>query len=266
MQHPVIKRLRRFRALLWCLVLSLVFHFVAVPLIVGLFGTRQTFAQPRELIYQTSSALRVSRMPRPRPRTVTPPHPIVTAKQPPIPVHRAAAPPQVRRELAKIGPGPRADVPHLSPPSIDIAQQEAQYEKTIAQLRQENNPLAGAARPVETPAAPKRYTFDFSGSVGTGPQAEGILTPVESWRDGPYTYYYVRYYVQYADGSTETGYVPWPIRYLPKVDPFLNHWQHFPLPIPLPDYVMPGGTDLHPLIAFCWEHRSELSDCPIEHD
>jgi hypothetical protein len=141
-----------------------------------------------------------------------------------------------------------------------------QFEKTIAQLRRQSDPLAGAARPVETPAAPKRFAFDFRGSVGTSPQAEGILTPVKSWRDGPYTYYYVRYWVQYADGSTESGYVPWPLRYLPQTDPFLLHWEHFPLPAPLPDYALPTDTDLRPLVAYCYEHRGEFSDCPIAHD
>jgi hypothetical protein len=72
--------------------------------------------------------------------------------------------------------------------------------------------------------------------------------------------------VEYEDGTTETGYVPWPIRYLPKDDPFLLHREHFPLPGPLADFTLPRNTNVHPLIAFCLEHRDELSTCPIEHD
>ncbi len=176
----------------------------------------------------------------------------------------AAAPAQPRREIARIEPHARVSQPQITS-TIDFARQQAQFEKTIAQLRREADPLLNVAR-AQPPSAPKRYSFDFAGSIGTGPHAEGILTPVKSWHDGPYDYYYVEYDVQYADGSTETGYVPWPIRYLPQTDPFLLHWAHFPLPIPLADFVLPAGADLHPLVAFCYEHRSELSDCPIEHD
>lgn len=177
--------------------------------------------------------------------------------------------PPPRREIARIEPHARINVPHVSSTSSSAAtnftQQRSLFEHTIAQLRRENNPVLNAARPVETPGAPKRYAYDFSGAFGTN-EGNGILEPVKSWRDGPYNYYYVRYWVQYADGAVETGYVPWPLRYLPKEDPFLNHWEHFPLPKPLPDYELPPGLNLHPLIAFCLEHLKELVSCPPEHD
>lgn len=156
-------------------------------------------------------------------------------------------------------------MPRQSTTSLNLAQQEQTFEKTIARLRSENNPIVSAARAVVTPAAPKAFTYNFSGNFSTI-HAEGILSPVKSWREGPYDYYYVRYWVQYADGSTETGYVPWPIRYLPASDPFRLHYEHFPLPVPLPNFQLPSGTDLHPLVAYCLEHRDELSDCPIAHD
>lgn len=263
-------RLRRYRLLLWCLALSLFVHFVIVPLLVALLGIHRSIPQIKEATYQVSSALRVSNAPKPRPPSPRRPQ---TRPQPRTPVQHQEPHPQQQqvvtapqqRELAKIEPHGRIAVPHVSQ-SIDFAQQQRQFEKTIAQLRRETDPVVSAARPVETPAAPRHFTFNFSGSVGTGPQAEGILTPVKSWHDGPYTYYYVRYWVQYADGSTETGYVPWPLRYLPQNDPFLQHWEHFPLPEPLPDYVLPPDTNLHPLVAYCLEHRGEYSTCPIAHD
>jgi hypothetical protein len=173
--------------------------------------------------------------------------------------------PEVKREIARI------DRRSVNPPpahavTLNSALQQEMFEKTIARLRAENNPVISAARATVKPEAPKRFDFDFSGSVGTAPTAEGILTPERSWRDSGYDYYYVRYWVQYADGSTETGIVPWPLRYRPADDPFRLGLEHFPLPGPMADYVLPPGTNLHPLVAFCYKHRSEFPNCPIQHD
>jgi hypothetical protein len=269
--------------LLACLVISLVFHFVVVPLLVGLFGISRGTDQTLEVVYQapiSSLELRRSvfvrheavRKAQPLPQ----PSPLRVPQQPRV-NHQPLIRPQTRavpaREIAEIHP------PVLSRPlhhdvaraheqqTIDYARQQAAFEKTIAQLREQDDPVADAQRPVQPAASqPQRYTFDISKSVGTAPQAEGVLTPVKSWHDGPYDYYYVQYWVQYEDGSTETGYVPWPIRYLPQEDPFLLHRQHFPLPGPLPDFALPPDTNVHPLIAFCLQHREELSNCPIHHD
>lgn len=269
---PIVSR--RYRVLLWCLAFSIAFHFLIVPLIVSLLGFHHSAKPVQEAVYQTrSSSLEIARRPpRPRPASIpqppTPPHPAAPAKTAQS-IQQAQRPERQqaqRREVARIEPRAHVSAPRISSSGIDFAQQQAAFERTIAQLRRESNPVSSAARAVQTPSAPRRYTYDFSGSFGSSPHAEGVLTPVKSWRDGPYDYYYVEYSVQYADGTTETGYVPWPIRYLPQRDPFLQHWEHFPLPVPLPDFRLPAGTDLHPLIAFCLEHVNELSDCPIEHD
>jgi hypothetical protein len=268
-------RLRRYRGLVWALVLSLAVHFVLVPLLVGLFGLRHALVEPKEATYQVSTVLRLL----PKPKSQQRPHAhrqrvqahVQPHAQPPAPSPqpraetRLAVQPPPRRELVKIDERAHIAVPHLSP-AIDVAQQQAQFQKTIERLRRQSDPVAAAAGPVATPGAPVRYAFDFHGSVGASPHGEGILTPVKSWHDGPYTYYYVRYWVQYADGTTETGYVPWPIRYLPQNDPFLLHWEHFPLPAPLPGYALPSDTNAHPLVAFCYEHRDEYNTCPIAHD
>lgn len=255
---------RRYRVLLWCLVFSLAFHFLVVPLLVMLLGFHHAVKPVQEVVYQArSSSLQISRRP-PRPRPASIPKPVTPPHALPRPQQQQQQ--AQRREVARIEPHARVSVPRISSSGIDFARQQAAFEKTIAQLRRESNPVLSAARAVQTPSASRPYTYDFAGSFGSSPHAEGVLTPVKSWRDGPYDYYYVEYSVQYADGTTETGYVPWPIRYLPRSDPFLQHWEHFPLPVPLPDFQLPADANLHPLIAFCLEHRSELSDCPIEHD
>ena len=266
------RRLRRYRLLLLCLLVSLLVHFGAVQFIPAFrYRTQKTSSQPIEVVSEVrSSALHLEQRPKPEPAQpknppLQPSHPQLqqqaVQQQPVVP------PQQPRRRVARVEP----HAVHVAAPrqheaqSMNFAQQERSFEKTIEQLRRENDPVISAARPVATPAAPKAFTYNFSGSFSTI-RAEGILSPVKSWRDGPYDYYYVRYWVQYADGSTETGYVPWPIRYLPRYDPFRLHYQHFPLPVPLPDFQLPAGTNLHPLVAYCMEHRSELSDCPIAHD
>ena len=180
------------------------------------------------------------------------------------PVHIAPPP---RRELAKIDrralvyqpPRSRVSAPtHATLPQVD-------YNATIAKLRSAINPVA-AARSATQSVQTKHYSANMQAMFGSGGDSEGILTPVNSWSRGGYHWYYVRYYVQYQDGSVETGVVPWPLRYLPSQDPFALDYQHFPLPKPLPDYTPEAGAPMRPLIAFCWEHRSQVASCPIEHD
>ena len=264
-------RLRRYRLLVLGLALSLLVHFVLVPLVMGLFGLRRAAPEPQERTYQTSSVLRISAVSRPHPAHLPrtrpqPGRPVRAPQQRPVPQPRKPEQP-ARREIAKVTPRGRIAVPRLprASQSIDFARDQRQFERTIARLRTESNPIVSAARPVQTPAAAKHFNYDFGGSIGTAPVPQGILTPVKSWRDGPYRYYYVQYYVQYADGTTETGYVPWPIRFPLNDDPFAQNWEHVPLPVPLPGYVLPPGTNLHPLAAYCYEHREQFATCPIAH-
>jgi hypothetical protein len=263
-------RHRISRLLVAGFVLSLFFHFVVGPLLVWLFGYRMPPAKPEVLYVVQSSSITHAPRPHPRPPVQRPPVPQpqhVAVPQPHQQQQQKPQPPrpEVKREIARI------DRRSVHPPpahavALSAATQQQMFEKTIARLRAENNPLVSAARSTVAPAAPRRFNFDFSGSVGTAPTAEGILTPDRSWRDNGYDYYYVRYWVQYADGSTETGIVPWPLRYRPSDDPFRLGMEHFPLPGPMADYVLPPGTNLHPLVAFCYKHRDQFPNCPIQHD
>lgn len=264
-------RHRVSRLLLACVLFSIVFHFTIGPLLVWLFGNRQVAVAPQETIFiATSSALHITHRTRPaRPQPVhkqPAPRPQPHAARA-MPQPRAAAP---RREIARIDP--RAHIaqptpqPTAEPPSLNIAAQQAQFEKTLARLREANNPVISAARSLATPEAAKNYKFNFSGAIGNKPRSQGILTPIKTWNDGGYDYYYVRYWVQYVDGSTETGIVPWPLRYLPRQDPFKLGYEHFPLPAPMNDFELPPGSELHPMTAYCYEHRRQFEWCPIYHD
>lgn len=259
---------RLSRLLVLCILLSLFLHFTLGPLLVWLFRDRMK-APPQEIIVVgRSSALRISQRPRPVPAKPAPRSP-APAPQPHARI--VAHVPAPRRELVRFDKRAIRSNPTPQPTAavqINTAQQQELFEKTIAKLRTENDPVLSAAKAQITPEAPKHYTFNVEGAVERGPHAEGLLEPVDgsSWRSGGYDYYYVRYWVVYEDGSTETGIVPWPIRYLPSVDPFRLGIRHIPLPTPMPDYQLPPGTEMHPLVAYCYEHRHQLVSCPIARD
>lgn len=215
--------------------------------------------------------LRLERRPAP-PRAQARPvvHPAhVAARAQAISVKLPVLAPPRHRELAKITSRALEYAPPRSPAHAQTHAllPQVDYQATISKLRSQNDPLLGAERPVEhTTTTQKHYASDLVTSFGTSPGSLGVLTPVTSWHQDGYNYYYVRYYVQYPDGAVETGTVPWPLRYLPSSDPFALHIEHFPLPLPLPDFTLPSGTNLRPLISYCWEHRMEVSSCPIAHD
>jgi len=177
------------------------------------------------------------------------------------------------RELAKIvayappAPPKHRPVVHIAT-SVNITNDEQNFARTLAHLRAQNDPIASQQRSTVSAPAGKRYSTDFSSVPEASHGGEGYLAQVKSWRDGPYMYYYLRYDVVYPDGSRESGYVPWPVRYLAGQDPFARGVgeYHMPLPLPLPDFVLSNDTDLKPLIAFCLHHRSQFPSCPIMHD
>jgi hypothetical protein len=219
-----------------------------------------------ETISITSSAIRLERRPRPqRPTPIQPPAP--------QPAPQAIARPQIdrapHRELARITPRapvsvPRASVhhgPRTQSFSDQLAQQQQQFTRTIAKLREENNPVVSAAQPVSAPMTTKRYTYNFSGSIGSPNIGQGILYPLQAWQQGPWDYYYVRYWVLYPDGTSETGTVPWPVRFPQSQDPIKLGWRSMPLPGPEAGYVLPSDANPHPLVAFCYEHR--FAYCPV---
>lgn len=258
-------RRRAGRVLLLALVLSALMHFIAGPLLYALFGYRPlaTTRFSRPLLLTISSARR--RAPQAKP--VLPPRPVQPARLPPRPV--PAPQPPAHRELARVVPAratpePRRAERHaagITP--AQIARDESRFEMTIAQARTAQNPVTSAARASVAPQAPRAYAFNLNGARQSPNEGEGILTPVKSWHLDGYDYYYLSYWVRYASGAEERGIVPWPVRYPPNADPFTDGHSHsIPLPKPLPDYVPPPGTQMPPLVAYCYDHRFMLQSCP----
>jgi hypothetical protein len=257
------------RRFFWALVASLVLHGCLAGILAFLFLQREITPGLPEPQLTVSSVIEITQRPRPRIAIATP-HPQTAApkQQPRIVRSPHSAPP--RRELARV----EIHAPRIPRPAhnagaqrtLDTAREQIEFTKTIARLREQNDALVSSQAPVMTPAPAKRFVYDFTASMGSAPRGEGILYPVQSWSADGYDYYYVKYWVEYPDGTTESGRVPWPLRYAVDQDPFRLGIHHLPLPTPLANYSLPPGTSMHPLVAYCYEHRDELSSCPIYHN
>lgn len=257
--------------------MSCVIHFGGAALLGAFARTHHLIAGDPEPVSVQTTIIALQHREAPKPSPEPRPH------RNPV-VHASAAHPQTRveppsshahppRELAKIvayappAPPKHHPVEHVTTTS-SIESDERNFARTLTKLRSENNPIESQQRMAVSAPSGKRYAADFSSVPEASHGGEGYLAPVKSWRDGPYTYYYLRYDVVYPDGSRETGYVPWPVRYLPGQDPFGrgSGEYHIPLPLPLPDFVLSSDTNVKPLIAFCLQHRSQFPSCPIMHD
>jgi len=265
-------RHRVSRLLVVCLLISIVVHFVAGPLLVRLFGAAAPAQwQPDRIIFVArSSALRITHRTRPMPPRPAPapvPQPRTAPVQPEQALRPERAYPSVPHVDVTQARPPAAVPPRRTADAVDVTRDEQQFEKTIAQLREHSDPVVGAVRSPVPAEAQRHYSFNVAQDVQSGPRQQGILEPLPGspWHDGGYDYYYVRYWAEYEDGTTETGIVPWPLRYPPAQDPFRLGLRHIPLPLPLPDYRLPPGTVMHPLVEYCYEHRAQLTSCPIAH-
>ncbi|MGZ3497700.1 MAG: hypothetical protein ACXWNK_18280 [Vulcanimicrobiaceae bacterium] len=277
-------RERGLPVLLWAILISTILHFMFGPLIATLiylhvFPTPSQMQPKPEEEVVTSTAIRIERRAHPRPAHPAKPRAVIrpAVKQQPIPKPRPRAiavqtpPPETPEppRAVNVTPQPRPRRQEEQRPqqrvlnAETIARQESEFAKTIAQARSEDNPVIGS-RSTVPPASTKHYHLDFEGARGSLGQGQGYLEPIRAWHESGWTYYYVRYEVEYPDGTVETGVVPWPIHYPPGGDPFELGVRHLPLPGPPPGYEPPPGEDLHPLVKFCLEHHFEY--CPIEHD
>jgi hypothetical protein len=123
-----------------------------------------------------------------------------------------------------------------------IAQMTQNFDKTLAELRRESAPLN--VKP-ENPSATKRYHVQMIGVDGDLRHGQGYYYPIKSWREDGYDYYYVSYDFTWADGTFESGGVPWPIRFRPRDDPFTHpddpNSAKVPLAAPMAGWRLPSG-------------------------
>jgi hypothetical protein len=164
-----------------------------------------------------------------RTRTPTPTAP----PQAPSPEKAVA---RVERAAAAARPARASHSNKLS--DAQLAQIEHDLAKTIAQSRAQTDPLRVKPEP---PAAPKSYRLQMHGVFGNLHRGQGQYYPIRGWHAGGLDWYYVSYEFTYADGTYETGNVPWPIHFSPGGDPFVNGYTNIQLPPPPPGFV-PSGT------------------------
>lgn len=149
-------------------------------------------------------------------------------------------------QVALAEPRPRTPSSHEQPfTQQELAAMQRQFAQTIAQARQREDPMNV---PTEPPAGQKAYKIQIQGIYGDLRRGEGILRPTRRWSQDGYDYYYVDYEVVFTDGTYDSGSVPWPIRYRPREDPFLQAPHPFPLPSPLPGFELPPNTELGPAL------------------
>jgi len=265
------------RLLIAALVLSLVFHTLGF-LIWGALSGRLPWLQPRnkpETMVVLSSATTISHLPVPhaaQPRNQqSASHPV--APQPPRRATRpqpqtrrqvaVAAAPQVRRELSYTAPAaPPKPQPRQAtrpqPPSRPstaqrLEQDEALFQREVAQLQARNNPMSVATISPRPAAAYRRSYLNISGVNRSQETYEGIVTPTQTWLDGSLRCHYASYDVEYSSGASDKGNIPWPLCYRPDLDPMsLPDGRPVPngSPVPAQDlfpmqgYVLPPGTYL----------------------
>jgi len=237
--------------------------------------------KPVDEIVTISSALRIEKRARPAPATR--PRPVVALRRPPAPkavahpprpevalpayrhppaarhelvkpvVRAPAAPPRTQRATSPPGRDvatlQRTPATHPVPPAhaafsqARLAQIERDLAQTIVQARTRVDPVRMTSH--KPPAAPKHYRVQMQGRFGTLRHGEGTYSPIKAWRANGLDYYYVSYEFVYADGTYESGSVPWPIHFSPGADPFASDdtrlLGHTPLPAPPAGY-LPLGT------------------------
>lgn len=261
--------------LLWALLLSAALHASLLPLAFWAVGMKLPFLAPkppqREQVV-ASTAVRIERRAVPQPRAPVPrpqsrPQPRVQPRPRPQPrpqvAHpsRPSAPP---RELAR-------NVPSASPQPTpqkgransvqealerQIAQEQQQLSQEVARLNQHNRPLSIATPALRSPSTYHRSYFDTPGRTQRS-VVQAVLIPINHWFAGSLSCYYTHYIAQYANGGNEEGTIPWPVCY-PVADDRMVHppYPHaLPIPIPQPDYVLPAGTYLTPLLRSVYNLR-----------
>ncbi len=266
-----VRKSRRARPLFWYGLLSAALHTAAL-VIAGFFVLRALLpvTSPKQqppMIVTISSAPKIEARPHPVParRPLVRPEPaqpkVAQQVSRPVPQRPRVMPRSLRRELSK--PAKIAYAASQQLTQAQLQEQTRAFQQTIAQAKAANDPVAGAANSAVSPSASRRFAMNLQGQFAK-PQPEGVLYPSKRWVDGPYVYYYVSYTAVYADGSPESGVVPWPIRFPLTADPFARGIHRMPLPGPLPDYVLPAGVAMAPLVKNCFDHHYQY--CPIEHE
>ena len=267
---------RRARQWAWAIPLSILLHAILVPLALVIFASKLVFApqphqEPESVVATTSIRMdkrpvprqkgapsqpsgQVAPMPQPRPRKAQPqalpeetPTPQPTPK--PVPTPSSKPVPSVQPSIA---PKKRQSEPLQE----QIAIEQQTFQKTVARLRQSNNPLSVATVPPRPPTSYHRSLFDTPGEAKTVRQ-QMVLVPMQHWTTDAQSCYWTSYTEQSSTGTSEDGTVPWPVCY-PKGNDILARCPlgcRAPIPYPQPGYVLPPNTYLSPFLLAIYRHQ-----------
>jgi hypothetical protein len=249
--------------LLWALLLSVALHATLLPLAFWLAGLQLPMLappQPRRELVISSTAVRIEKRTVPQPRSArtqrkraTLPHEAKTARP-------ASLPHELAREEPTAPPQPKPSKPRRvhEPPSLQqqLEEQEQTFSQEVARLNQRNNPLSIASPAAQSPSSYHRSYFDVPGRHQRD-AVQAVLIPLSHWNAHGLSCYYTRYVAQFTNGGNEDGTIPWPVCY-PENDDRMIHppFPHaLPIPVPQPDYVLPAGTYLTPLLRAVYNLR-----------
>lgn len=197
----------------------------------------------KEVVSQTEIiTIKKAEIPTPAPR---PPRPVHPVRQ------RESAPAIVpRHEIAKVTTLPAPPQPPRQTRSVPskIERDESGFAREVAQLNARNDPHAiPTIDPASREASSKTYAFNVPSSLRGDEHGNGIITPLQSWRQGGQDCYYGRYEYTYPDGAMESGNILWPFCYDPGADPFKQPPHPIAFPLPLLGYKLPPDAQLPPI-------------------
>jgi len=236
------------RRLSVALVISTVVHLVVLALLLRWVMTMMIVPKGNQhRALQTTLTLeqriQPNRQSQPKPAAAAAP-----ARPQPHPVPVPQAPPH--HELAKVSPTAPPQPPAAPRTALQqrLASDQSRFGKEVASLNKGDDVhISPTIAPGGAGADTKSYAFQPPGGAEGSRFGNGVITPTRHWVDKGDNCYYGRYELEYSDGASEDGDIPWPFCYPPADDPFLRPPHPIPFPLPLPGYVLPAGTALTPI-------------------
>jgi hypothetical protein len=225
------------RVLPWALLLSLLAHAVAIPLLMWIillqYMAPAMMRPPHDLLIQSSTAVKIAEKSRPVPH---PPKPLrlVHPEQVVAPATAAPPPPHELAQIQRSAVGESPPQPHKASFGDQLAAQNRQFAREAQRLHFENNPLSVATN-APNPTTFRRSYFDDPSNQKRVQGFMAYLSSTKQWYDGNLSCHYAAYSTQFNGGGNEDGIIPWPVCY-PRDHDLLSirSYANIVLPVPLP--------------------------------
>lgn len=171
-----------------------------------------------------------------------------------------AAPRELVKEVAVRAPP--MPVRHPTVPNA-VRRDQAGFAKEIAQLNAQDDPHAiPTIDPGSRESYSKTYTMEIPSSLRGEEHGNGIITPIQRWRERGLDCYYGHYEFTYPDGAMETGDIVWPFCFDPVSDPFKQPPHPIPFPLPLAGFKLPANAQLPPIEKSVYNEWAQSTGAP----